>query len=158
MAKPTLTIKGKFQNCLTRIVQHKIPTLTIRGFIVCCTNEKTKSIEQKLDWGNALIDAMITSATTFFSALGGGAVAGVNTINIIESAAVTFTLNIESSYLPKNEVVFVLGAPDSTPQNSSDTSLAIPPKNGVVSPIEQSSNSTFMFVVPAESLPYGMRP
>jgi hypothetical protein len=88
LAKPTLTIKGRFQNCLSRIVHHKIPTLTIRGFIVCCTNEKTKSIEQKFDWGNALIDASITSAITFFSALGGGAVAEINTINMIESAAV----------------------------------------------------------------------
>jgi hypothetical protein len=88
LAKPTLTIKGRFQNCLNRIVHHKIPTLTIRGFIVCCTNEKTKALEQKFDWGNALIDATITSAITFFSALGGGAVAGVNTINMIESAAV----------------------------------------------------------------------
>jgi Zn-dependent protease with chaperone function len=80
------------------------------------------------------------------------------TLAFVLVPAVAFTFNVESSYLPKNGVVFVLSAPDSTPQNASDTSLAISPKNGVVSPIEQSSNSTFMFVVPAESFPYVMRP
>ena len=88
LAKPTLTIKGRILNCLTNFAHRKTPTLTIKGFVVCCANEKTKAIEQKFDWGNALIDATITSAITFFSALGGGAVAGINTINMIESATV----------------------------------------------------------------------
>lgn len=43
---------------------------------------------QRFDWENALIDAAITSAVTFFSALGGGAVAGINNITLIESATV----------------------------------------------------------------------
>lgn len=88
MAKPTLTIKGRFQNCISKIAHHKSLTLTVRGFVVCCANEKTKVIEQKFDWGNALIDAIITSAITFFTALAGGAVSGINTINMIESATV----------------------------------------------------------------------
>jgi hypothetical protein len=37
---------------------------------------------------NALIDAAITSAVTFFSALGGGAIAGLNSINMVESASI----------------------------------------------------------------------
>jgi len=56
--------------------------------MICCTNEETNALEQKFDWENAIIDAAITSAVTFFSALGGGAVAGLNSINMIESAAV----------------------------------------------------------------------
>lgn len=63
-------------------------TLTIKGFIVHCTNAITNAAEQRFDWENALIDATITSAVTFFSALGGGAVAGINNLNLIESAAV----------------------------------------------------------------------
>lgn len=45
-------------------------------------------MEQKFDWGNALIDAVITSGITFFSALGGGAVAGISDIHSVESAVV----------------------------------------------------------------------
>jgi hypothetical protein len=48
----------------------------------------TSDFEQKFDWANALIDAVITSGITFFSALGGGAVAGVSDIHIIESATI----------------------------------------------------------------------
>jgi uncharacterized membrane protein len=44
--------------------------------------------EQCFDWENALIDAGITSAITFFSALGGGAVARISSITSIESAIV----------------------------------------------------------------------
>ena len=60
----------------------------VRGFVVCCANEKTKVIE-KLDGGNALIEVVITSAIAFFSALaaGGAASAGINTINMIEPIA-----------------------------------------------------------------------
>ena len=45
-------------------------------------------MEQKFDWENALIDAIITSGITFFSALGGGAVAGLTDIHILEAATV----------------------------------------------------------------------
>jgi hypothetical protein len=63
-------------------------TLTIKGFVIHCTNAITKVTVQRFDWENALIDAAITSAVTFFSALGGGAVAGINNITLIESATV----------------------------------------------------------------------
>jgi hypothetical protein len=63
-------------------------TLTIKGFIVRCTNAVTKATELRFDWENALIDAAITSAVTFFSTMGGGAVAGIQNITIVESAAV----------------------------------------------------------------------
>ena len=57
--------------------------------MVCCAIEKTAPVEQRFDWGNALIDAIITSGITFFSTLGGTAIAGdINTIHIIESATV----------------------------------------------------------------------
>ncbi|MEM2129910.1 MAG: hypothetical protein QXZ70_04850 [Candidatus Bathyarchaeia archaeon] len=87
MTKPRLTIRGKCLNFLKRI-NSKIPTLTTKGFILNCTNKITNATEQKFDWENALIDAAITSAITFFSSLGGGAVAGLSSINMIESAAV----------------------------------------------------------------------
>lgn len=65
-----------------------IPTLTIKGFIVYCTDKITNAVEQRFDWKNALIDAAIISGVTFFSALGGGAVAGIDTIHTIEAATV----------------------------------------------------------------------
>jgi len=64
------------------------PTLTVKGFIVRCTNKITYVVDQRFDWENALIDAAITSAVTFFSALGGGAVAGINSIHTIQAATV----------------------------------------------------------------------
>jgi hypothetical protein len=63
-------------------------TLTIKGFIVHCTNGITNAIEQRFDWENALIDATITSAVTFFGALGGGAISGIDGVHVFESAAV----------------------------------------------------------------------
>ncbi|MCJ7761962.1 hypothetical protein MUP38_00735, partial [Candidatus Bathyarchaeota archaeon] len=51
-------------------------------------NKITDSIEQKFDWENALVDSAITSGVTFFSALGGGAVAGLDSIPGIKAAAV----------------------------------------------------------------------
>jgi hypothetical protein len=63
------------------------PTLTIKGFVVYCTN-KLDSVKQRFDWENALVDAAIISAVTFFSTLGGGAVAGINSIHTVQAAAV----------------------------------------------------------------------
>lgn len=89
IAKPTLTIKGRFQKCL-RQINRKNLTLTITGFNACFGNVNTTTIEQKFDWGNALIDAIITSAITFLSTLGGTSLAGnINTANIITSATVS---------------------------------------------------------------------
>ncbi len=87
MKKSTLKIRSKYSDCIKRVNRRTL-TLTTRGFILNCTNKITHAEEQKFDWRNALIDATITSAITFFSALGGGAVAGLNSINMIESAAV----------------------------------------------------------------------
>jgi hypothetical protein len=88
MTRPTLTIKGRFQKCLNQFNRKNL-TLTVRGLTVCCANNNTTTIEQKFDWENALIDAIITSGITFFSALGGTALIGdVNTVHIIESATV----------------------------------------------------------------------
>jgi hypothetical protein len=65
-----------------------IPTLTIKGFIIHCTNKITNITEQRFDWENALIDAVIISAVTFFSTLGGGVVAEINSIHTVEAAIV----------------------------------------------------------------------
>ncbi len=64
------------------------PTLTIKGFIIYCTNKITNFTEQRFDWENALLDAAIISALTFFSTLGGGAVAEINATHTLEAAAV----------------------------------------------------------------------
>ena len=64
-----------------------VPTLTIKGFIVYCSS-RIDSIEQRFDWENALIDAAIISGVTFFSTLGGGAVAGISAVHTVEAAAV----------------------------------------------------------------------
>jgi hypothetical protein len=66
----------------------KFPTLTIRGFIVYCTDKVNDVIEQKFDWENALIDAAVTSAVTFFSALGGGTATGLDGEPGLEAAAI----------------------------------------------------------------------
>ena len=87
MTKAMLSIKGRFLNCLRR--NRKNLTLTVRGAMVCCVNNKTTGVEQKFDWGNALIDAVITSGITFFSTLGGTAITGdINTTHILISATV----------------------------------------------------------------------
>jgi len=69
------------------VLKRITPTLTIKGFIIYCTN-KIDAVEKRFDWENAFIDGAIISGVTFFSALGGGAVAGINTVNTVEAAAV----------------------------------------------------------------------
>jgi hypothetical protein len=86
LVKPTLTIRGRYMSCLNGI-KSKNPTMTIKGFIVHCVS-KVNEMEQKFDWENALIDAAITSAVTFFSALGGGAVAGLESLSVAEAATI----------------------------------------------------------------------
>ena len=68
--------------------KRNIPTLTIKGFIVRCTNVITNVVEHRFDWDNALIDAAITSGVTFFSALGGSSVAGLDTVPGIKAATI----------------------------------------------------------------------
>jgi hypothetical protein len=88
LAKPTLTIKGKLLKCISKITSQNL-TLTIRGFIICCADSTTNVMAKKFDWGNALIDAIIVSGITFFSTLGGTAIAGdVSPIHILTSATV----------------------------------------------------------------------
>jgi hypothetical protein len=65
-----------------------IPTLTIKGFIVHCTNAITNVVEKKFDWNNALIDAAITSGVTFFSTWGGGSVAGLEGVAAAKAATI----------------------------------------------------------------------
>jgi len=85
LAKPISAFIYKHFNCLKK---SSIPTLTIKGFIVHCTNTITNVIEQRFDWRNALIDASITSGVTFFSALGGSAVAGLNGVPGLKAAII----------------------------------------------------------------------
>ena len=65
-----------------------IPRLTVRGLIIHCANSTTNSGVQRFDWTDALIDAAIISGVTFFSTLGGGAVAGISVVNTVEAATV----------------------------------------------------------------------
>ena len=62
--------------------------MTIKGFVIYCTNIITNTNEQRFDWENARGKTRIISAVTFFSTLGGGAVAGINSIHTIQAAAV----------------------------------------------------------------------
>ncbi len=81
MTKPLPTIKDSAKKKFA-------PTLTIKGFFIYCTNKITDVTEQRFDWENALIDAAIISAVTFFNTLGGGTVAGINSVHTIEAAIV----------------------------------------------------------------------
>jgi hypothetical protein len=84
MTRSALNVKDKFLNYLR--FKNRNLTLTIRGFMVYCTT-KTTDLGKKFDWGNALIDATITSAVTFFSTLGGTALASdINMGQILQSA------------------------------------------------------------------------
>jgi len=87
LTNPILTIIGKYLDCLNKH-NGTFPTLTIRGFVVLCADKVTNVKGKKFDWEKALIDAAITSGVTFFSALGGGAVAGINGINLVEAATI----------------------------------------------------------------------
>ncbi|MGD6806348.1 MAG: hypothetical protein ACQCN4_05255 [Candidatus Bathyarchaeia archaeon] len=81
MTKPMPTI-----DCLRR--KKVTPTLTIKGFIIHCSNALTSATESRFDWGNALIDAAIISGLTFFSTLGGGSVAGLDGLSAFKAAAI----------------------------------------------------------------------
>jgi hypothetical protein len=68
-------------------IRYGFPTLTIRGFRVLCASGQA-TVVQQFDWGNALIDAIITSAITFFSTLGGVAATGIIGAHLIQSAII----------------------------------------------------------------------
>ena len=65
-----------------------LPRLSVKGLIIYCADNIAKSQAQKFDWADALVDAAIISAVTFFSTLGGGAVAGINSIHTVQAASV----------------------------------------------------------------------
>lgn len=81
MDKPT-----DISDCLKR--KKFTPTLTIKGFIVHCSNTLTSVVESKFDWSNAIIDAAIISCLTFFSTLGGGSVAGLDGLSALKAASI----------------------------------------------------------------------
>ena len=64
-------------------------TLTLQGFSVYRTDKTTNTTTKRFDWENALIDATITAAVTFFSTLGGGSVAGLEGMFAIQAATVS---------------------------------------------------------------------
>jgi hypothetical protein len=88
LPKNILTTRGRYLSCLKRI-KARTPTLTIRGFTICCANELENSTEEKFDWENALIDATITSCVTFFSTLGGVSVAGLSALAGLEASIIS---------------------------------------------------------------------
>lgn len=87
MKKPTFTVRGRFLSCLNKS-SLGAQALSGKERIACSVSQSTSAVVQKFDWENALIDASITSAITFFGALGGEALAGINAVTIIESAVV----------------------------------------------------------------------
>jgi hypothetical protein len=87
MTKRTVVIQDKSLKQINKRITSRL-TLSIRGIMLCTPNSSSIDKRKKFDWKNALIDATITSAITFFGALGGGAVAGINELLTIESAVV----------------------------------------------------------------------
>ena len=60
------------------------PRLTIKGL----TDNTANSKDQKFDWCDAFVDAVIISGLTFFSTLGGGSVAGLDGLSALKAAAI----------------------------------------------------------------------
>lgn len=87
MKKPTFTVKGRF---LSGLNKNSLGAQALSGKekVACSVSQSSSAVVQKFDWENALIDASITSAITFFGALGGGAIAGINSITVLESAVI----------------------------------------------------------------------
>jgi hypothetical protein len=76
----------KCTNCLKH--RNYIPRLAVNGLIVYCANSMASVSDQKFDWQDALVDAGIISGLTFFSALGGGSVAGLGVAGGLKAATV----------------------------------------------------------------------
>ena len=81
-----MSIVGKCTSYLKE--KYHIPRLTVKGLIIYCTNSITNISEQRFDWVDALTDAAIISALTFFSTLGGGSVAGLNAVSGLKAATI----------------------------------------------------------------------
>ena len=77
-----MAIVRKFVSCLKE--NRYIPRLTIKGL----TNNTSNGQGQKFDWCDAFIDAVIISALTFFSTLGGGSIAGLDAMSGIKAASI----------------------------------------------------------------------
>jgi hypothetical protein len=77
------------KKCTSYLKQRNyIPRLTVKGLTIYCTNSMANSSVHKFDWADALVDAAIVSALTFFSTLGGGSVAGLEGLSALKAAAV----------------------------------------------------------------------
>jgi hypothetical protein len=85
LTRPLSAFIYKHFNCLK---ESSSLTLAIKGFIIYCTNTISSAREHKFDWGNALVDASITSGVTFFSALGGSSVAGFEGVPSLKAAII----------------------------------------------------------------------
>ena len=81
-----MSIVGKCKSNLKE--KNYIPRLTVKGLIIYCNNSITNISEQRFDWADALTDAAIISALTFFSTLGGSSVAGLNMVSGLKAATV----------------------------------------------------------------------
>ena len=64
------------------------PRLTVRGLIIHSSNDVASGQNRKFDWCDAMVDATIVSALTFFSTLGGGSVAGLNALSAVQASVV----------------------------------------------------------------------
>jgi hypothetical protein len=65
-----------------------VPRLTVKGLKIRCVNSIVNNQMQKFDWTDALIDGAIISGLTFFSTLGGGSVAGLESDSAMKAAAI----------------------------------------------------------------------
>jgi hypothetical protein len=64
------------------------PRLTVEGLNISCANSRVNGQMQKFDWIDALVDGAIISGLTFFSTLGGGSVAGLESTPAMKAAAI----------------------------------------------------------------------
>ena len=75
--------------CLEHVREtNQYPRLTVKGLIVQSTKGDSDGQKQRFDWCDAVVDAAIISGVTFFSTLGGGAVAGISAVHTVEAATV----------------------------------------------------------------------
>ena len=68
-------------------LKSRMPRLSVKGIIVHCVNAANR-LEQRFDWADALIDAVIVSGLSFFSTLGGGSIAGLSGIAGLKAATI----------------------------------------------------------------------
>jgi hypothetical protein len=77
------------KKCTSYLKQRShIPRLTVKGLRIYCANSIENSQMQKFDWADALVDAAIISGLAFFSTLGGGSVAGLESLSALKAASI----------------------------------------------------------------------